>query len=172
MTETINTRSQEKYWYKLEQIKFDLFYYNAHFIRCVKISRIIRIGVSFLTALTSGIWMSFYNEKVVNIICLIIIILLQAFNSAVELLPYDKRKLEIREMSNEITDLYNQMEHDWVNVSNGNWTEKTIEDKCFQYINRQEEICKHYFKNDILPEKKACKNKAKKETDIYFINFK
>lgn len=166
-----DARSQRNFWYKLEQFKFELLYYDAHFGRCVKIPRRMRFSISIATALAAGAWMSWYNIVWVNTVCLIIVLLLQAMNAVIELMPFEKRKSDIRELANELLPLYNKMERDWASIANGDLTNDEIEDMSFSYAHRHEEIRRHYFKDDSLPPLKTCKKKAKEEADAYFKNF-
>ena len=159
---------QETYWHKLTQFKFELNYYSLHFSLCVKIIRWLRVSSATLTALATGAWMNWNDIPAVRVFCAIAILVLQAISAGVELLPYDKRKQEIREMINSLAPIYDAMEEDWVKISDGQFTKEDIRKKTYEYTEKKREIEKYFFKEDVLPEKKKIEEKAEKDTAAYF----
>lgn len=163
-----DTKAQEAYWHKLTQFKFDLFYYSLQFSFCVKTMRRIRITSAVLTALVTGAWMNWHELTQVSLTCAIIILVLQAISAGAELLPYDKRKQEIRELLNLLGPVYDEMEADWLKISDGQFTKADIQNKTYEYAAKQRDIHQHFFKDDALPEKKKLEKKADAETSAYF----
>lgn len=163
-----DTRAQEAYWHKLTQFKFDLIYYSLHFSSCVTIMRLIRISSAALTALVTGAWMNWNELTPVRLTCGIIILVLQAISAGAELLPYDRRKQEIRELLNLLGPIYDEMEADWVKISDGQFTKADIQNKIYEYTVKKRDVHQHFFKDDALPEKKKLEEKADEETSTYF----
>lgn len=159
------------YWKKLQQSKFDLEYYGLHFNSCTTITRMIKCIVIGATSLATGAWINWNEINYVGIACAIIIWILQGFSALSELLPYEGRKLELREMNSELDPLYNQMEDDWRKIQSRKMTNKQINDLILQYDQKQADIKKHYFKNDSLPEKEKIRAKADTSTEEYFKYF-
>ena len=166
-----NVQIQQVYWRKLHQFKFDLIYLSLHFNLCVSIMRWIKYISVGLTVLTTGIWMYWYYIQSVSVSCAIVILIIQVFNALSELLPFDNRKLEIREMSNELDNVYLQMESDWLQISDGKLTITEIRSLIKTYAEKRADIEKHYFKNDSLPYSKRIDNLANDKVESYFKNF-
>lgn len=159
---------QKNFWNQLQQTKFDINYYNGHFSRCVRIMRNMKYTVSGLTTLFTAVWMSWYNIKWFSTCCAIAIIGLQVFSAISERMPYEKRKLEIREMTNELDRIYIAMENTWRQIADGNLTKQQMSTLIEEYKNKQSEIKRHYFKDDFLPETKSVIDDATKRTAQYF----
>ena len=166
-----NLKIQQVYWNKMYQFKFDLIYYSLYFNLCVSIMRLIKYISVGLTVLVTGIWMNWYNIQSVSVSCAIVILIIQAFNALSELFPFDNRKLEIREMSNELDNVYLQMEADWLKISDGELTITEITSLIQTYAKKRADIEKHYFKNDSLPYNKRIDNHANDKVESYFKNF-
>ncbi len=166
-----NLKIQQVYWNKMYQFKFDLIYYSLYFNLCVSIMRLIKYISVGLTVLVTGIWMNWYYIQSVSVSCAIVILIIQAFNALSELFPFDNRKLEIREMSNELDNVYLQMEADWLKISDGELTITEITSLIQTYAKKRADIEKHYFKNDSLPYNKRIDNHANDKVESYFKNF-
>lgn len=159
------------FWGKMQQFKFDIFYYDEHFKRCVSISRIIKYSIAAVTSLATGAWMNWNHITAIGITCGVIILLLQTFSAILEWMPFEKRKLELRELSAELESLYIEMETDWRKVQALELTNAEIRTLIHNYSSRQAEISKHYFKDDALPLKENIRTKADDLTEEYFRNF-
>lgn len=168
--EEVEFRPQQHYWSKLGQLKFDLILYGKHFASCVFWLRFIRIGTAVLTAAATGAWMGWSDIAWIKVLCPIAIFVLQIINAGTELLPFESRKLELRELIDALEPLYDQMEYDWQMIALGHLTAEEIEQKTFEYQSRRTELGKHYFKNDALPENPKLTQKAKAEADTYLKN--
>lgn len=170
MTEIIEheTKTQELYWHKMTQFKFDLNYYACHFSFCVKTMRTIRISIAVITALSTAIWMEWNAVEHLSGICAGIIIVLQVLSTCTELLPYDKRKQEIRDLQNLLSPVYDAMEKDWSKISDGQYTKEEIRNKVYDYSAKNREIHQHFFKDDSLPLSKKLERKAEKLTTEYY----
>lgn len=166
----IDTKNQEHFWNKLTQLKFDLNYYQQHFVNCVKILRWIRIGIVAVTAGVSGIWMTWSELEWVRIACPIAVLVLQIFNAILEVFPYEKRKQELRELTNLLNPVYTDMENDWYMIAEGQYTHEEIVQKTINYEKRRQDIQQHYLKDDALPERKHIVKKAEEDTSAYLGN--
>ncbi len=176
MSETTKTEKIDKtlysaFWSKLQQLKFDVNYYDVHFKHCVKTSRIIKYVVAVVTSLATGAWMNWNDISFIGVSCAVIIWLLQAFSAFSEWLPFEKRKSELRELSAELGVLYIEMEADWRKIQSLETTNEEIRDLLPEYALRQADISKHYFKDDALPIKEKLRTKADELTEDYFRYF-
>ena len=85
-----------------------------------------------------------------------------------ELLPYRNRIKELSGTVSEVTPIYNQMEKDWFNVAEGMWSEEEINENMYKYIGQWSEIEGQLLKDDSLPHKQSCIDKAEEEKNSYF----
>lgn len=168
---TIDTTLYNAYWSKLQQFKFDLIYYDVHFESCIKMGRAIKYVIIGFTSLATGAWMAWDNISAIKVICAIVIWLLQGVSAISESFPFDKRKLELRELSTELEPVYIQMESDWRKIQRMQLENDEIQELIESYAQKQAEIIKHYFKDDALPIKEKLHAKADVLTEEYFKNF-
>lgn len=176
MTETkekveVDETLYNAFWSRMQQLRFDIFYYDEHFKSCILISRIIKYSIVAVTSLATGAWMSWNYIPAICIICGVIILLLQAFSAISEWLPFEKRKLELRELSAELDSLYIEMESDWRKIQALEIPNDEIRTLIQNYALRQADISKHYFKDDALPLKEKIRTKADNLTEEYFKYF-
>ena len=160
------------FWSKLEQAKFDIVYFNIHFNRCIKVSRVLKYLIVGVTALATGAWITWSNVSFVGTICAILIWFFQAISAIAEWFPYEKRKVELHDMVKELEPLYIEMENEWRNVQSGKISNKQVQERLVYYETKQMEIKNHYFKNDALPEREGIRKKADDLTEEYFKFFK
>lgn len=153
---------------KLQQSKFDIFYYSAHFNRYTIIAKRIKYLIIGLTSLATGIWMSWQDISVVGTTCSITILLLQATAAVSEHFPFESRKTELRDMLTELEPLYLKMENDWRSIYALKVSNAQIQELIQFYDQKQSEIKRHYFKDDTLPECEKVRNVADKQTEEYF----
>ena len=162
---------QNIFWNKLQQFKFDLIYYSLHFSRCTFFIRAIKYISAGGTVVVTSIWLNWKEINTVSLICAIIIIALQALSAVSELFPFENRKQEIREMTDELDALYIIMEDDWRKITNGEYSVDEIMELIKKYENEQAQIKRHYFKDDSLPEISKIIDSATEKTTDYFKNF-
>lgn len=162
--------SQENFWNKLGQKKFDLFYYAEYFKRCVFLCRLLKSIVSIGTVIITAIFMNWFNIELVKKLCLIVVIILQGVNAFSECFPFEKRKSEIFNIEKEISSIYIEMEKDWIRIKKGKINEDEIDRLLLEYAKRYEEVDNHFFNDDALPYNHKIEVKAKQETDKYMNN--
>ncbi len=167
-TENLNHTVYSAFWNKLQQAKFDIVFYNLHFNRCVKILRNIKYTDVALTTLSTLAWMQWNNVEWVSTICPIIILLLQVATAVCDKFPFEQRKQELRELSNELDRLYIQMENDWMTIYNSDMTNRKIQNSIQFYSKAQAEIKDRYLKDDTLPENEKIRIRADNITQEYF----
>lgn len=167
----IDTTLYNAFWRRMQQLRFDIFYYDEHFKSCVLVSRFIKYFVVAITSLATGIWMNWNDVDVVRFVCSVVILILQVFSAVSERLPFEARKLELRELSAELEPLYIAMESDWRRVQALEVTNEELRFLIQNYALHQDNICKHYFKDDALPVKEKIRTKADNLTEEYFKNF-
>lgn len=168
---TVDETLYNAFWHKLQQFKFDLYYYDEHFKRCIFVSRTIKYSIIAATTLATGAWMNWNSMPGICVACAIMILLLQAASAVSELLPFEKRKLELRELSTELEPLYIDMEADWRKVQALEVTNEDIRALMQSYALKQANISKHYFKDDALPQKEKLWANADNLTEEYFKHF-
>lgn len=162
-----DTKTQQQFWIRLSQLQFDLNYYRHYFEYCVNFLRWWKIGTSLLTALATSAWISWGDNPIVKWICAIIIFILQGINAISELLPFENRKKDLREIIILLDPVYGEMERDWFKIADGELSKKQVENRMQHYETRQREIMIHYFKDESLPEIKKITDKAAKDTRLY-----
>lgn len=158
------------FWKKLNQFRFDLYYFGLHFKSCIFWLRFIRISLAVLTAIVTGAWLGWHEIKWIGIGCPIAILILQAITAGTEWLPFDDRKIELREMIDLLEPLYNDMEQTWEKIVVGDLTIEEIKEATTSFETRIAVIKLGFLKNDALPEIKRVFEKAKSKTDDYFEN--
>lgn len=159
------------FWNKLQQLKFEITYLSLHFKRCVNISRTIKYVNVGLTTLSSSLLMCFSSIKPFVFSFSSFIIALQVFSAISKIFPYEKRQNELRELNNELEDVYNRMEYDWRILFNENKTSSEINDYINKYTSEISHLERHYLKDDVLPEIKRIIQLAEQKTSDYFRNF-
>lgn len=164
-----DTKTQEHYWNRMAQFKFDLNYYSYYFSYCVDFLRYWKISISVLTALVTGAWMNWGDNATVGMICAILILILQGLNAASELFPFENRKRELREMELLLDPVYEDMEADWLRIADGELSKEEVAQKLKTYEKRKRDILQHYFKDDSIPDNRKVREKAKRETKKYIL---
>jgi hypothetical protein len=156
---------QKRYWNNLTQYKFTLFYLDAHFSRCVKIERFIKITLSLCSSASVASW-AIWNE--IGFLWAIIIAASQVIGVIDELLPYKKRISEIAELKSRLTPIYYEVEKDWLPVSNGELSEDEVNDRYYKYMKKWTDTYDKFFVDDSLPKNAACVSYAEQEKNKYF----
>jgi len=156
---------QKKYWNQLSQYKFSLFYLDAHFSRCIKIDRTIKIVLAICSSTAIASW-AIWSK--IGIVWAIIIAVSQVISVVNEFLPYQKRISEISDMKAALTLLYYDIEHDWFKVANGELKEEEINDLNRDYLKKWAVIDDKYFFKDSLPCKEKCVKYAQNKKIEYF----
>ena len=169
--EELNEQLYGTFWRKLQLSKFDLIYYGLHFNNCTKISRRIKYVIIGVTSLATGAWMTWNDIAIVGTICAIIILAAQVVSAISEKLPYEARKLELREMIAELESVYLEMENDWRSIQNLKMSNPKIQETIQKYDKKQSEIKQHYFKDDSLPDIDTLRLQADEKTEEYFKYF-
>lgn len=162
-----DTRTQEHYWNRMAQFKFDLNYYSYYFSYCVNFLRYWKVTISVLTALVTGAWMNWGDNSTVKMVCAILILVFQGLNAASELFPFENRKRELREMSLLLEPVYEDMEADWLRIAEGEMSKDEVAEKLKKYEKQRRDILQHYFKDDAIPDNKKIRDKASRETRKY-----
>lgn len=171
-TSETNTKAQEAFWSDLQQFRFDLFYYCNHYKRCITILRWIKYIVVGVTSASTLVWMNWSSTSPIPIICSIIILLLQVFNAVSDLFPFNQRKDELRDLTNDLDPLYIEMESTWRKIVEGELTLSKINKSIDDFANKRLQIERNYLKNDFLKEQKKIVEKTEKQTQEYFDTFK
>lgn len=156
------------YWLKLQQSKFDIAYFECHYSYCVKLIRRIKYIIIVVTTLSTGIWMGWNSNAVVNKSCPIVLVLVSVLSALKDDFPYEKRKNELRELSLELNNLYVRMESDWFKINRLECSNNKIEELLGYYQIELIHIKDHYLKDDSLPVKDLITTNATNKTVEYF----
>ncbi len=155
---------QKRYWNSLTQYKFTLFYLDAHFSRCVKLERLIKIILSLCSSASVASW-AIWSK--IGFVWAIIIAASQVIGVINEFLPNKKRISEIAELKSRLTPIYYEVEKDWLLVSGGDLSEEEINDKYYKYMKKWTETYDKFFADDSLPKNAGCIKYAEEEKNKY-----
>ena len=169
--DTIAT-AQEIFWKDLQQFKFDLFYYGNHYQKCIVKVKCVNYILTSLSAIAALIWKFWSNFSAMPRICLIVIIVSQLFTAFSNHFPFNNRKEELRELTNDLDPIYIEMECIWRKIAEGEMTITEINSAIDDFASRRLQIEKNYLKNDCLKEQRKIINKTEKQTQDYFSKFK
>ena len=98
------------------------------------------------------------------------IIASQAVAVIYEYLPFPQRINELLKLTTALTPIYNNMEKEWFTVSNGELTDKEINQLLYDFIEKWRREDAKYFQDESLPVIKGVKLKADQEKNEYFRN--
>ena len=172
VNEELNEQLYSTFWRKLQQSKFDLIYYDVHFKKCTTISRWIKYAIIAVTSLATGAWMNWNSIAAIGNICAVVILAAQVVSAISEKFPYESRRIELREMIDELESVYFEMENDWRTIQSLKMSNSKIQEAIKEYDNEQAKIKRHYFKEDSLPESERLRLQADIKTEEYFNYFK
>lgn len=164
----LNEQLYKAFWNKLQQTKFDTVYFSEYFNHYTKISRVIKYVIVGATSLATGAWMSWSSIPAVGTICGIIILVLQVVSAVSEYFPYESRKAELREMLTELNPLYLEMEDDRRSIYSLKMSNSKIQEAIYRYELKQDQVKRHYFKDDALPDNEKLRTRADEKTEEYF----
>ena len=170
MDEATSLISQEDFWSKLSNLKYDMYYYDLYFARCISILRACKFITVGGTAIATMVWRELDQSILFSSICPYIILILQILSVIKDLLPYESQKNELRELADELRPIYVNMEREWQKIAIGAYSQQEIIEKSIEYSNEIENVRKHYFKNDTLPKIDKLSQKAIKEVFQYYSN--
>lgn len=94
------------------------------------------------------------------------------FNAVSDLFPFNQRKDELRDLTNDLDPLYIEMESTWRKIAEGELTTPEINRSIDDFANKRLQIERNYLKNDFLKEQKKIVEKTEKQTKEYFDTFK
>ena len=156
---------QKRYWHEMIQTKFSLFYLDLFYGNSVKMDRRINMFLA-ITACGSIAGWAIWNQFAVFWAC--IVALSQVINAIKPYLPFSKRVEVLPKYNSDLGLLYAKMEYDWLNISNGNYTEEEINDMLRDYLSEIITFPGKYLVNDYLSKNEKCKEMADSLTNDYF----
>jgi len=156
---------QNKYWKDLVQLRFDLFYLDEYCGQSYEYDKYINIITAIASSSSIGAW-AIWNE--LNFLWSFIIVISQVINATKSHLPFNNRTKYITKLHSELSTLYNEWDYNWLKVSNGDLTEKDINDLIFENRKKKQKIHNKYFSNNHLPLKQKFVKKADIELKHYF----
>lgn len=136
---------QRKYWLFMTQKRYEILYAERFFRKSIKIQRIMDIVIALASLSSVGGWLAYAPLAFLwgGIIALSHIIVLIRPH-----LPYDKRADNIQNLFSLWRGVYLEIERDWYPISTGQVSEKSINNKIFDYNKRWIELETEYMKND------------------------
>lgn len=87
-------------------------------------------------------------------------------------MPYENRKLDLREAIALLNPVYLEMESVWHSISRSEIVGKQIDKQTVVFQNRIHEIKNGFLKNDSLPRRKKLENRVNAEANEYLKIFK
>lgn len=159
---------QQKYWNMLTQSKFELYYLDEHFRRCVQLDRWIKIILAVLSADSVAAWAIWSSYAKIWGTIIAISQLLVIVN---DYLPYQTRVSEICKLRSPLMEIYLKMENRWRDVQAGELTDDEINDLRTKLLKAWNAIEEKHFIDDVLPERKGLIKKANKKKNTYFERF-
>lgn len=161
------SQQQEQYYLQMAQYKFSLIYWSRYATRIQTISRFIKISLAVISTISAATWA---NWNSTGYVCSILIIASQAVAVIYEYLPFPQRINELLKLTTALTPIYNNMEKEWFTVSNGELTDKEINQLLYDFIEKWRREDAKYFQDESLPVIKGVKLKADQEKNEYFRN--
>lgn len=158
---------QEKYWNYLVQIKAWIFYLDIYAEKSFKWDRRINILGAIASSSSIAAWAIW---KELSYIWALIIALSQVLTAIKDYFPFGRRLKALKPFIDELKILYIRMEYDWFKVSEGELTEKEINQLLFNYKKEFSEIETKYLKEEILVENLDYKELADQKVVKYYEN--
>lgn len=160
---------RDKYWIKLNQYKFELFYYKLYLEKNKRKERFYSTISLVISVFALGGWVLLNSHDKVFAL---VILGVQIFSVIQANLPYKGLIKEIDSLYTELSVLYNEMESNWHYIDTEQKNENEINDLLYNFINNWERVSNEYFCEANLPVDKKISKDADKEKQNYFnINF-
>jgi len=155
---------QERYWELITQVRFEVYYTDGYISR----THNWETWQNAITAIaSSGSIAGWIIWKDWGIIWAGIIALSQVINALKPILPFTRRLKLLQEMYGEITRLSLEIEEDWFGISQGDFTERQINQKRFDRLKKKEVLRDKYLGSHVLPLKEDIERKANELVDVY-----
>jgi hypothetical protein len=158
---------QERYWRRLTDKRYRLFYISEYYDQCVRLQRIINI---FLAVTSSGAIAAWAIWKDLPVLWAGVIAVSQVITAIRPYLPYEKRIEGIYDILIQLTAICNEVEAKWFYVSNGSLTEEEINNLYYGFEKRWSDIEAKGLKGDSIPADDKIALIANEKKEIYFEN--
>jgi hypothetical protein len=164
---SVQDSMQERYWKKLTDKRYRLFYINEYYDQSVWVQRMINI---FLAITSSGAIAAWAVWKQFPVIWAGIIAVSQVITAIKPYLPYEKRIEGIYEILIQLTVICNEVEAKWFYVANGSMTEEDINDLYYKFEKRWTDVETKNLKGDCIPADGRIAHIANAKKEKYFEN--
>jgi hypothetical protein len=158
---------QERYWNKMTDKRYRVYYISEYYDRCVRVLRIINI---FLAVTSSGAIAAWVIWKEFPVIWAGVIALSQVITAVKPYLPFEKRIEGMNEIINQFSVICNEMEAKWLYVSKGSLTEEEINDLYYDFEKRWADVEATSLKGDSIPINDKIATIANEKKDQYYDN--
>lgn len=158
---------QERYWKKLTDKRYQLFYISEYYDKCVRVQRIINI---FLALSTSGAIAAWAVWKELPIIWAGIIAISQVVTAIKPYLPFEKRIEGIYDIISQYSVICNELESKWFYIAKGALTEEEINDLYYTFEKRWTDIESKSLKGDSIKSDDRLAEIANEKKELYFKN--
>ena len=166
--EELDNNTYSAFWLEMQQLRFEIDFFDTHFSYCVFMSRLIKFIIIGITTLATVVWMQFEQAETLKNVCIWIILISQALSAVSENFPYEKRKSELHDLSHELEHVFAEIEAEWRKVQSLEYNNQEINDMILNYKKRIIDIESHYLKDDDLPEYEFLYSKADIKAERYF----
>lgn len=156
---------QERYWRRLTDKRYRLFYISEYYDQCVRLQRIINI---FLAVTSSGAIAAWAIWRDLPVLWAGVIAVSQVITAIKPYLPYEKRIEGIYDILIQLTAICNEVEAKWFYVSNGSLTEEEINNLYYGFEKRWSDIEAKGLKGDSIPADDKIALIANEKKEIYF----
>ena len=155
----------DRYWRLMVHKKFHIIYMDLHHNRCVTIERYISL---VLAVISTGSLAGLFISRDMQYFLGILLAIAQIVTAAKPYLPFQNRINEIEKDLAGLNLIYMDIEKDWLIISNGELTEKEINEKYYYYDKKWFDYDNKYLQRDSLPLNEKIREKATKEMNNYF----
>ena len=144
-----------------------IIYINLIYSHSVCINRLITIVLAVLSSGAVTGW-AIWNKY--SFVWAFIVAFSQVATIINEFLPYKNRINELQEMSCKSTNIYDDIEQNWLQVSSGEMSESEINICLYKRRKLWNKALGDCLNDDSLPERKKLINKADRNKNVYFEN--
>lgn len=156
---------QKKYWDYLVQVKSSVFYLDIYSENIYKSTKKFEVICAIASSASIGAWTVWTN---LAYFWGLIIVVSQVLTSIKELFPFSKQSKVLKQFSDEMKRIYDNMEHRWYEVADGKLTEEEINHLLFGFKKKVTELEIKYMSEDLV-EKREYMLEADKKCNEYFI---
>ncbi|WP_460152794.1 hypothetical protein [Pseudomonas sp. S2_B07] len=156
---------QLQYWVEMQNLKAHVYYLELYQLGSESIERWIGITLAVASSASIGGWVIWKDYAFV---WALLIMITQVISVVYKFLPFKARIKPLSTAGIELSVLSDDAEKGWFDVSEGNLTEKEINEKKFAIRKKKSAVMKSAFSGMVLPENQKLMSKAVDQMHVYF----